>query len=52
MLFAFKEKGRGLVEYALIYLLVAVVVISVLLISGSIIGNVLPKINSRLCHQD
>jgi pilus assembly protein Flp/PilA len=32
MLFAPKEKGQGLVEYALILILVAVVVIAVILI--------------------
>jgi pilus assembly protein Flp/PilA len=48
MLFAPKEKGQGLVEYALILVLVAVVVIAVLLILKPIltpiIGNIL-KIN-------
>jgi len=48
MLFAPKEKGQGLVEYALILVLVAVVVIAVLLILGPIIGNVFTKINSEL----
>jgi pilus assembly protein Flp/PilA len=50
MLFAPKEKGQGLVEYALILVLVAVVVIAVLLILGPIIGNVFTKINSSLIH--
>ena len=48
MLFAPKEKGQGLVEYALILVLVAIVVIAVLLILGPIIGNVFTKINSSL----
>ena len=48
MLFAPKEKGQGLVEYALIIILVAVVVIAVLLILGPIIGNLFTKINSSL----
>ncbi len=48
MLFAPKERGQGLVEYALILVFVAVVVIAVLLILGPIIGNVFSKINSRL----
>jgi pilus assembly protein Flp/PilA len=48
MLFAPKEKGQGLVEYALILALVAVVVIAVLLILGPVIGNVFSKINSKL----
>jgi pilus assembly protein Flp/PilA len=48
MLFAPKEKGQGLVEYALILVLVAVVVIAVLTILGPIIGNVFSSINSGL----
>jgi Flp pilus assembly pilin Flp len=43
-----KKKGRGLVEYALILVLVAVVAIAVLLILGPIIGNVFTKINPKL----
>ena len=48
MLFAPKEKGQGLVEYALILVLVAVVVIAVLTLLGPIIGNVFSKINTGL----
>jgi pilus assembly protein Flp/PilA len=48
MLFASKEKGQGLVEYALILVLVAIVVIAALMILGPIIGNVFSKINSSL----
>ena len=48
MLFAPKERGQGLVEYALILVLVAVVVIAVLMLLGPIIGNVFSKINSQL----
>ena len=48
MLFAPKEKGQGLVEYALILVLVAVVVIAVLMILGPVIGNVFSKINNSL----
>ena len=48
MLFSPKEKGQGLVEYALILVLVAVVVLAVLLILGPIIGNVFTEINSGL----
>jgi len=44
MLFAPKEKGQGLVEYALILVLVAVVVIAVLTLLGPIIGNVFSSI--------
>lgn len=48
MLFSAKEKGQGLVEYALILVLVAVVVIAVLTLLGPIIGNVFSEINSAL----
>jgi pilus assembly protein Flp/PilA len=48
MLFAPKEKGQGLVEYALILVLVALVVIAALLMLGPFIGNVFSKINSSL----
>ncbi|HNE04295.1 MAG TPA: pilus assembly protein [Anaerolineales bacterium] len=48
MLFALEEKGQGLVEYALILVLVAIVVIATLLILGPIIGNVFSKLNSSL----
>ncbi len=50
MLFAPKEKGQGLVEYALILVLVAIVVIAVLAILGPVIGNVFSKINSTLSN--
>jgi pilus assembly protein Flp/PilA len=48
MLFAPKEKGQGLVEYALILVLVAVVVIAVLTLLGPIIGNVFSDIISAM----
>jgi pilus assembly protein Flp/PilA len=48
MLFSPQEKGQGLVEYALILVLVAIVVIAALMILGPIIGNVFSKINSSL----
>ena len=48
MLFFSKEKGQGLVEYALILVLVALVVIAALMILGPIIGNVFSKVNSSL----
>jgi len=48
MLFAKKEKGQGLVEYALILVLVAIVVIAVLMLLGPIIGNVFSTINNSL----
>jgi pilus assembly protein Flp/PilA len=48
MLFAPKEKGQGLVEYALILVLVAIVVIAALMILGPIIGNTFSTINHSL----
>jgi pilus assembly protein Flp/PilA len=48
MLFASHEKGQGLVEYALILVLVAVVVIAVLTLLGPIISNVFSTINSEM----
>ena len=48
MLFSPREKGQGLVEYALILVLVAIVVIAALMILGPIIGNVFSKVNSSL----
>ncbi len=48
MLFAPKEKGQGLVEYALILVLVAIVVIAALMVLGPIIGNAFSTINKSL----
>jgi pilus assembly protein Flp/PilA len=42
------EKGQGLVEYALILVLVAIVVIAALMILGPVIGNTFSSINSSL----
>lgn len=44
------EKGQGLVEYALILVLVAIVVIAVLTLLGPIIGNVFSRLNSNLIN--
>ena len=48
MLFLPKEKGQGLVEYALILVLVAIVVIAILVILGPTIGNVFSRIVTAL----
>jgi pilus assembly protein Flp/PilA len=48
MMFLPAEKGQGLVEYALILVLVAIVVIVVLTALGPIIGNVFSDLNSSL----
>jgi len=42
------ERGQGLVEYALILVMVAVVVLAVLLIFGTLIGNMFSNVNSEL----
>ena len=48
MLFAPKEKGQGLVEYAIILALIAIVVIAVMRLLGPKIGNTFSTINSSL----
>ena len=44
MLFLHREDGQGLVEYALVLLLIAIVVIAVLSLFGSQIGNIYSRI--------
>jgi pilus assembly protein Flp/PilA len=44
MLFLPREEGQGLVEYALILVLVAVVVIAVLTLLGPAVANVFTEI--------
>jgi pilus assembly protein Flp/PilA len=44
MLFLPDQSGQGLVEYALILVMVAIVVITVLMLVGPIIGNVFSNI--------
>lgn len=48
MLFAPKEKGQGLVEYAIILALVAIVVIAVMRLLGPKIGNTFSTISRSL----
>ena len=48
MLFAAKERGQGLVEYALILVLIAVVVIVVLRLLGTRVNNIFSQINNGL----
>jgi pilus assembly protein Flp/PilA len=50
MLFVPALKGQGLVEYALILVLVAIVVIAVLMIMGPIVGNAFSTINTSLTN--
>ncbi|MGD8403710.1 MAG: pilus assembly protein [Anaerolineales bacterium] len=43
-----KEKGQGLVEYALLLVLIALVVFAVLMLLGPVVANVFSTINSSL----
>ena len=47
MVFNPREEGQGLVEYALILVLVAVVVIAILTLLGPAIGNVFSTIKNN-----
>ncbi len=48
MLLSLKERGQGMVEYALILVLVAVVVIAALTIMGPLVQNVFNTVNQSL----
>jgi pilus assembly protein Flp/PilA len=48
MLYLENESGQGLVEYALILVLVAIVVIAILTLLGPTIGNIFSRIVSAL----
>jgi pilus assembly protein Flp/PilA len=48
MLFLHREDGQGLVEYALVLVLVAVVVIAILTLLGPQIGNVFSRVTNGL----
>ncbi len=50
MLFSASEKGQGLVEYALILVLVAIVVFAALMILGPVLGNTFSTINASLTN--
>ncbi len=50
MLVSPQERGQGLVEYALILGLVAIVVFAALMILGPVIGNTFSTINNSLTH--
>jgi pilus assembly protein Flp/PilA len=43
-----RERGQGLVEYALIIALIAVVVIGILILLGPAIGNIFSNIKNAL----
>jgi pilus assembly protein Flp/PilA len=48
MLYLPREKGQGLVEYALILVLVSLVVIVILIVLGPAIGNVFSEVVRRI----
>ena len=48
MLFSTKEQGQGLVEYAIILVLVFLVVIAILRLLGPRVGNTFSSISSSL----
>jgi pilus assembly protein Flp/PilA len=48
MLFSPQEKGQGLVEYAIILVFVAIVVIAIMRLVGPKVGNIFSTINSSL----
>lgn len=48
MMLSLHERGQGMVEYALILVLVAIVVIAALTIMGPLVANVFSTINSSL----
>ena len=48
MLFYPQEKGQGLVEYAIILVFVAIVVIAIMRLIGPRVGNIFSTINSSL----
>ena len=48
MLFAAQEKGQGLIEYAIILSLVALIVIAVMWLLGPKVGDNYSSINSSL----
>jgi pilus assembly protein Flp/PilA len=48
MLSHLQERGQGLIEYAIILVLVAVVVIAIIRLLGPKVGNIFSTINSSL----
>ncbi len=48
MLFLPREEGQGLVEYALILVLVAIVVIAILVLLGPQVANIFSKVTNGL----
>ena len=50
MLFIPNTKGQGLVEYALLLVMIAVLVLVALMMLGPAIGNVFDRLNSSLTN--
>jgi len=48
MLFIPREKGQGLVEYAIILALVAIIIIAILQLLGPQVGNTFSAISSSM----
>ena len=48
MIFLPREEGQGLVEYALIILFIAIVVVAILLLFGPAVGNMYSHISNNL----
>ena len=48
MLFQPQEKGQGLIEYAIILVFVAIVVIAIMRLIGPKVGTIFSTINSSL----
>jgi pilus assembly protein Flp/PilA len=48
MMFSLKERGQGMVEYALVLVLVAIVVIAALTLMGPLVSNIFNTINASL----
>ena len=48
MAFLIKERGQGMVEYAFILVLVAIIVIAALTLMGPIIANIFNTVNASL----
>jgi len=48
MLFSLKEKGQGLVEYAIILALIAIVVIAVMTLLGNKVKGTFETINNTI----
>ncbi|HXF83929.1 MAG TPA: Flp family type IVb pilin [Anaerolineales bacterium] len=48
MFFSSNQKGQGLIEYAMLLVFVAIVVVAVMYLIGPKVGNIFSSINSSL----